>query len=267
MEKLKAPKNLEQFRLSLQSELVRRMKVNPKYSLRAFARFLELDPSSLSQYLRGRRKFTEKQLEALALKLGLSPMEISSIRRSIKSKTGSEEVWRESNHDLAHDVFQLIADWYHYAIFELATLKDFRPQSRWIAKKLDISASEAEFAVERLLRLGLLVKDDDGNVQQGPINVSTTGNPHTAAAFRKLQIQLLQKAIEAMESVPIEKRDQSSMTMAMDSKKIPEAKERIKQFRRELCDFLQIETDTRDAVYQLSVSFFPLTRLEVDREI
>ncbi len=79
MEKLKAPKNLEQFRLSLQSELVRRMRVNPKYSLRAFARFLEIDPSSLSQYLRGRRKFTEKQVETLALKLGLSPLEISSI--------------------------------------------------------------------------------------------------------------------------------------------------------------------------------------------
>src|SRR5690606_39104868 len=107
------------------------------------------------------------------------------------------------------------------------------------ASRLGISVSEARFACERLIRLGLVVVGEDGQWRQGPMNITTTGNPFTAAAFRRLQSQILGQAAQAMEQVPMELRDQSSMTMAIRQSQIEDAKKKIRDFRREFCADLQ----------------------------
>jgi uncharacterized protein (TIGR02147 family) len=250
------------FREHLQSEFLTRVKSNPRYSMRAFARFLQLDPATLSQYLRGKRKFSAKKVVELSTRLGLAPDETRKFtQKALKKNKASEKSWNDQNENLSLDVFRLISDWYHYAIFELVTIEGFQNKPAWIASRLDITASEVSFALERLLRLGLLVQED-GILRQGAINVSTTGNPYTAAAFRNLQAQVLEMGKRALEEIPMEVRDQSSMTMAISTSQLELAKKKIKDFRRELCDLLQKETQGRDAVYQLSVSFYPLTPVD-----
>ena len=61
------------FRQMLQEELAKRCARNPRYSLRAFARYLALDHSTLSQLLRGRRRFTARTVERIGKRLALSP--------------------------------------------------------------------------------------------------------------------------------------------------------------------------------------------------
>lgn len=68
-------------------------------------------------------------------------------------------------------------------------------------------------------------------------------------------------AAKALEEVPFEKRDNSAIMMAINTKKIPEAKRRIKEFRRELCDWLQKDA-SRDAVYEMVSAFYPITQSE-----
>jgi uncharacterized protein (TIGR02147 family) len=207
----------------------------------------------------------------LGTRLGLSPTEVAAFAEKTSTKKKRKAIVdpvlnssaSRSAHELSLDAFQLIADWYHYAIFEMVTMKDFVPKPRWIAKALGISVNEVHLALERLERLELIRIDETGNFQQGQPLITTTGNPFTAVAFRKLQTHVLQMALSALEEVPMEARDQTSMTMAINSKKLPEAKERIKQFRRQLCDFLQEDTDERDSVYQLGVSLYPLTKMHL----
>ena len=57
----------------------------------------------------------------------------------------------------------------------------------------------------------------------------------------------------------MERRDQTSMTMAIDTKLLPQAKEKIKKFRRDMDRLLQ-SSDTKDEVYHLSVSLYPVTK-------
>jgi hypothetical protein len=64
----------------------------------------------------------------------------------------------------------------------------------------------------------------------------------------------------------MELRDQSSMTLAMNTKQLNVAKKRIKNFRRNLCTFLQ-KTKDRDAVYQLGISFYPVTNINKGKEL
>ena len=64
----------------------------------------------------------------------------------------------------------------------------------------------------------------------------------------------------------MELRDQSSMTFAMNTKQLNEVKKRIKNFRRGLCAFLQ-KTKDRDAVYQLGISFYPVTNIKKGKNL
>ena len=57
---------------------------------------------------------------------------------------------------LTGETVALIADWYHFAILELTRLSEFRADSRWIARVLDISVDEVNVALQRLIRLDLL---------------------------------------------------------------------------------------------------------------
>jgi uncharacterized protein (TIGR02147 family) len=163
--------------------------------------------------------------------------------------------------NLSLDTFELIADWFHYGIFELVTTDEFREDPKWIAARLGITPAEAGQAIARLERLELLIRDRRGDLRQGPDLISTTKNDFTTKALRLQQSQLMQLAQLAMEEISMDQRDQSAMTMAIDSDDLPYVKDRIKKFRRKLCADLQ-KKNKRDSVYQLLISFFPLTRGE-----
>jgi transcriptional regulator with XRE-family HTH domain len=62
------------FRTVLQTERERRRAVNPRYSLRSFARDLSVDHSTLSQILRGKRRLTGRSTGALAFLESFSPL-------------------------------------------------------------------------------------------------------------------------------------------------------------------------------------------------
>jgi transcriptional regulator with XRE-family HTH domain len=53
-------------RTILDGELKRRRRVNPRYSLRAFARTVNIEHSTLSQLLRGKRPITWKAIHRIA---------------------------------------------------------------------------------------------------------------------------------------------------------------------------------------------------------
>ena len=57
--------------LYLCDELDRRIERNPQYSLRAFARFLDIDASFLSKVLARKQVLSLKKVEAIVEKLGL----------------------------------------------------------------------------------------------------------------------------------------------------------------------------------------------------
>jgi transcriptional regulator with XRE-family HTH domain len=231
--------------------------------MRAFAKLLRIENSALSKILRGRRRLTRPMLLNLASRLGLGPSEIASFERYLienDSRSGVDPVGPPIHYEqLTLDAFTVISDWYHYAILELTRLKDFRPDAKWVANVLDISPVEVTAAVERLVRLGLM-KAEEGKWTV-VANHTTINNHFTDAAFRKFQRQVLEKAVVALEQIPLEARDQTNVTMAIDTRRLPEAREMIKNFRRKLSQFLE-SSEALDQVYQVSISLYPLTQIK-----
>ena len=229
------------FREYLRGELVRRCKANPKYSLRAFAKALRVGPSFLSMLLNAQRPITSSFIRRAAPRLSVSPVQLEGFLSSIDTRSMDRAPTDSpilKYRQIAMDHFQIIAEWYHYAILELVAVRDFKPDYRWVSKTMGVSITEIKAAVERLKRVGLLEVDKNGRWINTNGNNTNLDNAMVAVARRSLQKQILEKAIYALEEIPFENRDQSSMTLAIDRKLLSEARKKITEFRRSLIVFL-----------------------------
>jgi uncharacterized protein (TIGR02147 family) len=250
------------FRSILQRELARRCSKNPQYSLRAFAKYLEVDHSTLSQYLRGKRKMTERSIRKFAVRLGMNTETIERLVLAEQYVGRAED--DASLHELekaAQDTASLIADWHHYAILELVRLRDFRPDTRWIARVLGISADEVNIALHRLLRFGLLEMTASGKWidRSGDTATSLAGFAH--AAVRGLMEQVRSVTANLMQSLPTESYAYSATTLAVDTAAVSTARAMIHRMQNELLTFLS-QGAQRDDVYHLEIAFVPVTRLQ-----
>jgi uncharacterized protein (TIGR02147 family) len=244
-----------EFRTFLQQELLRRCKSNPSYSLRAFAQALEIESSSLSKILHGRRRITPTMFDRFAKRLRLTPDQKQKFATSLTTSRRAQADYQQ----LGMDLFQVIAEWHHFAILELTQLEQFEADAGWIARALGLTNLEAQAAIDRLKRLELLKVKENGQWIDASGATTTIQDGVTSEMLRRFQRQILEKGIRALEEEPLDKRDHTSMTMAINSKMLPEAKKRIRKFRRELCAFLKSRRPY-DEVYHLGVALYPVTR-------
>lgn len=260
LENHKSDNNLE-FRLWLQSELTRRCQRNPNYSLRAFASLLGMDASSVSQILSGKRKVSTKVVNHICQVLDCNPAAKAHFLKHLTStRTKRNPLQDQSQTEyelLAADAFSFISEWYHYGILELVNVDGFQSKNSWIARSLGITSAEAQIAIERMTRLGLL-RLENGKLFRTDKFVTNFSPGMTSSALKNLQRQILEMALQAIENVPQEEKDITSMTMAIDVEKLPEARKVIAQFRRQLCSFLEDGKQSR--VYNLGIQLYPVSK-------
>lgn len=257
------------FSAYLGAELAKRRKTNPRYSLRAFSRYLGINPATLSKVLSGKRRVTRKFILKTAHRLGLNPRSVEVYLPQgplTRKQRQSRLAFSPSKYEaLAEEHFMAMSDWLHLAVLELIHLKTFQPDLKWIAEVLCVPLQEVKSCTETLVRLGMLEISPSGRWKDLTTGrVSSYGefrHPRANEASRELQRKFLKKALNALSEIPAERRNQSSMTMAIDSSKLPEAIEMITKFRRGLCEFLKGELKSRDQVYTLTISVYPLTQI------
>lgn len=247
------------FRHFLQAELVRRCNRNRQYSLRAFAKFLELDHSTLSQLLRGKRRLTARTIRRCGIRLGLDEDSIAEFVGAEERGGSSDDSALGDVRRLASDTACLLAEWQHYAILELVRLRDFRPDSRWIARVLGLSLDEVNIALQRLLRLGLLTMDESTRWTDRSGNTTASVHGFTQAALRQLIEQSRQRLLESVGAAQTDRCAYQNTTLAIAADRVPNVLDRIERFQRELLALVRSD-DGADDVYQLELSFFPLTQ-------
>lgn len=216
---------------------------NQRYSLRAFAKTLDIDSSLLTKVMTGKQVPSVKQAERLTAVLGLKTEEqdlflnsvaTALLRHKLGKKSSRKSVSSEDPEAIIdEETLQTISKLYHYALLELTLLDDFESDTKWIARKLNLTHLETQYAVDRLLRLGLL-QFINGRLQKTSRMLATRDKSKTGPAYRLLQREILQHAMTALEKVSLERRSQIGMTMAIDPQKIPAAKEMIQDFNRKL---------------------------------
>lgn len=232
---------------------------NSSLSLRAFAKKGGVSSGALSDLLAGKRRISRKLALRLSESFLLDPKEIKQIAEAFADKSFTKTPLEYST--LAADQHALIVDWVHYAILSLVKLKNFQEDPAWISNRLGVARKESKMALDRLIKLGLLVRKNSGRLQRSQTRFSTSDGPSNVL-LRRAHLNNLELAAASLNRDHTEMRDFSSVTMAIDPKKIHEAKRRIRDFQDSLASFL--EQGRQSEVYRLCVQLFPLTQLEKD---
>jgi len=258
-----------QYRHILQSEFEKRIARNSIYSLRSFARDLGLTASRLSEIFNEKQGLSKNKAYEICTKLGLIGEERELFILSVQASHARKKVEKleaqvklqkkllQREKEVSTDYFKLIEGWHHFAILELSTMQDFESQSKWISKKLGITMNEAEIAIERLIRVGLL-EEIDGIYEKKEDFVHTTSDI-PSESIKTYHKQILEKSIDALYFQTVDQRDFSSINFKINKGDIPQIKERIKRFRRNMIE--EFSADHGENLYTYSTQ---LIRLDKD---
>lgn len=149
--------------------------------------------------------------------------------------------------------------WFIPAIRELAALPEFSDDPKWIAGALrpTISVVQAKAALATLSELGLLVRNGHGRLKQADPLVTTGSGPlgHHVVNYHRAMIS---QALRALDEVPRDERDISSVTLSVGERALPELKQRISAFRAEILQMAEAYGPA-ERVIQLNIQLFPLS--------
>jgi uncharacterized protein (TIGR02147 family) len=266
----------ENYREFLADRYVGLKQSRPGFSYRVFSRMAGFrSPNFIKLVIDGKRNVSEEAARSLARALKLNRQEtefflglirLNQAKSDFDRRQSFAELLRFKNfrqiHQIQADQYEYYSAWYVSAIRELVTLKDFKEDPEWIAKKLypSIHPAEASQALELLLRLGLLSRNEKGQLEQRDAKIST-GHEVRAAVIKKFHQDLLGLASKSLDEVPAENREVGAVSLGISQEKIPEIKKRIFMFRQSLLEEFGSETQNSDQVMQLCVQLFPLSRV------
>jgi uncharacterized protein (TIGR02147 family) len=265
MEKQTTNQNQESSKDVLRKILLSKMKQNPAYSARAFARDIGVSPAFVTMVLNGKKTINLSRAIEITQALKLGEREKQALLGATLSESGLDlqfknKVDRTDVNDVSEEQFAVIADWYHFAIMDLVTTKGFKNDIAWIAKRLGLRQLEVEMAIQRLIKVGMLTKTA-GKLKkakeqvQFPTKVSMT-------SVREHHRQMMDRAKEQLEKTDqkaFESRMIASMTFAADTKRLAEARQKVLDFQQELANFLSAG-DGCEEVFQLNIQLFPHTK-------
>jgi len=189
------------------------------------------------------------------LKLALQ----TRLERILAKKRGAASSPRE----LSLEVFKLISEWYHIPIIEMTELKGFELTPTNIAKRLRITRNEAEVAIERLERLKLIEKKEDGNYRKTNTDYEFRSELMNSA-LNQFHRQMLGKAVDAIEGQTRQDRLIASNTFSIDPRLLPKAVNLIGKFREQLVELFN-SSDENTHTYHLGLQLFRLTEEKVER--
>ena len=249
-------------------------KKGSRFSFRNFSRAAGLSsPNFLQLVMEGKRNLGPDGIEGFKKALRLNKEESVYFENLVHFNQSSNDAERNQWYrhlstsrkyreirEIERDYFVYFSRWYYVAIRDLVLLPEFRETSKWIAKKLSpkITEREAAHALELLLRLGFL-KREKGKLIQAERNI-TTAREVESLAISNFHRQMMGLAADSIDRTSPEKRDISSLTIALSQEKFQEAKRRIQEFRREL-NVLLSEDSNIDSVYQINFQIFNLTEV------
>lgn len=247
-------------RLWLQNEFARRRRKNPRFSVRAFAQCLELDSSTVSKVLVGKRKLSAKLITKICRSLNVDDETRAQLIDGLNAPDSAPKVLTETPvfRVLDEDAFATIADHHHTVIFLLCRLQGVKNDPAAIGSLIGFEPGRVSAAIERLMALEL-IEDRNGILKQKESYFSNEAfKGVTSEAHKEFQRQLLRRALDAIDGVPAAEKDITSRTMAVDPRRLPEAREMIKRFRSDLCAFMGQGRCTQ--VYNLGVQLVPLSK-------
>jgi uncharacterized protein (TIGR02147 family) len=261
------------YRAFLQSYQESRKADKDWYSVRYMAGRIEMDPGQLVKVLQGKLHLPLARIPAISKLCRFDGREeafFETLVRLGRAKTRGEiqELTERIVALRGVDVKGLEADqaeyfhnWHHAVVRSLAGIVPFRGGYDAIGEMITprVSGEKIKESVELLSRLGLLREDDKGFWRLAEPHVHP-GEKMPAEVVRRFQGQNMRLAERALEEIPVDERDISSLTVTLKWSDLPRMREKVSEIRRQIQTLAQ-DCSEPDGVFQLNVQLFPVARV------
>lgn len=173
-------------------------------------------------------------------------LRLSRLRRS-------SQLYKVNKHQ-----FSFYDQWYFPVIRELAVYADWHDDYVTLAGMVipSITAEEARSAVESLISLGLLIRSEEGSLQQSAATISAENVP--PVLYRSMKKTFLVRGLEAADRFSSPQLHHSSVTLSYTQAGYERARALIDTLRRDLLTLAE-EDNGAERVYQANLQLFPLT--------
>ncbi|MBN22911.1 MAG: hypothetical protein CL678_16620 [Bdellovibrionaceae bacterium] len=250
-------------------------KSNPKFSGAVFARRAGLQsPTLLGMVIRKKRNLGPDTIRAFSKAIELRGKEILYFQNLVfftqAKKSEDKAYYLEQLHSISpdehRDILLKIKDhakffsrWYVVAIHQMVSIDGFNPDPEWLCKKLKrkITKKQAKEAWQILQELGM-VNFENGKYKL--INPGIDFHPEGIDyALRNYHKDYLDRAKDSIDGDPMEDREVSTFTLAVNDEDLEEIKQRIKKFRLALNRDFPISKNSRKSVVAFNAQLMKLT--------
>lgn len=267
---------LEQFHLKLlKARLNEKTNKNPHYSLRAFARDLNLPPGALSEILHGKREIPSGKIDDICTKLDLSKEEkkefVNSAILSRLNLTNIANIKKVQNkvllkinqaRDKDKQFENFIKDWEYYAILNIIETQPYSLGSiDQISLRLGLKPFKTRKMIFELIEFKFLKINENDILEREISDIETTTDVKCETLIKAHQNLL--KLSNAKLNLPLTHRDFQAITFKMDKTKMPQAKKLIREFIENFSNYFEekmdINSDETKEVYQFNLQLYPLS--------
>lgn len=274
-QKLKEPDILQytNYRIYLRDYYDYKKNTSAAFSLRFFAEKAGLSSHAhLKLAIDGKRNITKNTVVKLVSGLGLDARRASYFESLVffnqAKKDKEKQIYyaqllkaspRSKLRTLEKTQFRIFREWYHSAILEMTSLKNFNPAPEWVSKHImgGLSTVQAAESLKLLLELDLIVKTANGFRPKSPL--LTTDDEVQDILVKLYHNQMLKLSANALSELSGAERDFSAVTFAIKRTDFPALKKHLQLMRKELLDFSASSGEAEDIV-QVNIQLFPLTR-------
>jgi uncharacterized protein (TIGR02147 family) len=249
----------------LKLDFSNRREANPRFSQRAYAQVLGVSSGRLTEILSGKSPITVGKAQSIMHKLELPESDQKEFLRLVEREIvnrgdGRRKTRISTERRLKEEDFKIISDWEYFTLMSLIEMSTFKSDTKWIAKKMGISVERCEEVIAHLQQHDLITIDSNGDFKNTYRSMSTmTDVP--SEVLRKANSDCILHAIEKMNTIDLLARDVTSMTFPVDPKKIKEAKEIIREFKKKMVKLMN--GGKTSEIYNLNVQLVPVTDLGV----
>ena len=242
------------------------------FSFRYLAAKIGIDASFYAKVLNKQKHLGENKIEDISDFLKLKGREreffitLFRFNRAKSERTEKELFTRlltlknTTGKTLDKSNYRYFSEWFNIPIRELLNSYDFSGNYAELASKLipEISEAEAKRAIQTLSELSLIEKDESEFYRPSE-SILTTGDQWKAIAIREFQKKMINHAALALDTIPPEDRDISSLTISTSRSCLEAIREKLQQARREILEMINAEKSV-DGVYQINLQIFPLSK-------
>lgn len=253
----------QQFRDLLNAVFLERKRKNKRYSLRGFAYSLGIDASQLSKILKGKLRPAPATIEKILPKLSLDE---ASYRVALGSLEEMRRKKKERYQIGKSDFFtpDSSEEWPFESVDELIvfvalSMPDLSSNLGHIQQVLSME-DERFIEIVMSLEKKKMVKIRKGDVERVVRQVADSPSLKPSLNKRALQKEFLSLASESLESVVPDRRLNGTLTFSLDQRLLPNVKNKIDTFLRELNGWIMAESSKMDAVYNFTVALYPLSK-------